>query len=450
MNRIARVVVWAVCLVLLAAVSALPQPQGSEIRVQPLLTTQWGQRDPFNLFAPRLADDTHQRLGCWSSAIAQILYYHRLQPHGAQTYQGVAEYFSHTFAWDQIEQFVAATQGTPARTPSAEETLETAHFCYQVAVVVGKDFAAGSGYVGQHLPGHLSGWVKDELPLHFLCSVESKSVGPDENQEKRRCLEDLITRELNAGRPLMLYMEGCSSKHIGDVLGMPVYSFELCGHAMVIDGYGRVGGDDGQLWVHLMNLGYLSAGGWYHLWSDVNPIGCSWGHENETLCDSSNNRFVMAIRPLPVILPPIEVHVAPYVVGTGIDGAVWTIPGLMYPPSPGPDEYEYEYDPWPEPDPIPAAICVQGAAMSFDFALVDPRTNSRVYDGAASLSLVQVNEGTADAILVWDLFSFDPGERRYTFRVDTTHLSPGIYDLYIATSHVAKAYAVRIKVIAPQ
>src|SRR5689334_17210302 len=47
----------------------------------PLLHTHWYQDGPFARFTPQ-----QERLGCWSTAYAQILFYHRLPPTGHVAY----------------------------------------------------------------------------------------------------------------------------------------------------------------------------------------------------------------------------------------------------------------------------------------------------------------------------------------------------------------------------
>jgi hypothetical protein len=47
-----------------------------------LLTTQWGQYDPYNVKTPTDSTGNHYRLGCWSVAIGQIMRFHELQSHG--------------------------------------------------------------------------------------------------------------------------------------------------------------------------------------------------------------------------------------------------------------------------------------------------------------------------------------------------------------------------------
>jgi len=454
MSKTTRIAAWVVCLVTLTAVHGLPQPLGFIPTVDALLdmhTMSWTQYEPFNLLMPRFTSGkeagTHKPLGCTSAAYAMILWYDKLQPHGCQSYSWVAddgqrytvaECFNYTFNWNLIDGFNAAYQGTPGAVQTTEQILETALFCYQVAEVIGKAIAADEGYASVDQVA--------QLMEHFSCEAELCSVGLDGHTlAERQCLEDFITRELDWRRPLWLGMQGCQTRSykitiIGD--GTLTYNdYELCKHAMVIDGYGWL---RDELWVHIMNLG-PNIGGWYYLWDDIYCCGCPWGN-GSSLCDGNDHRKVVAVRP--PIFPPTEVHVeTPYVIATRSDKAIWKIIGLEVDPPPGPDEEEYEYE--PKLHPIPAAICVQGFPLSFDFALVDPLTGSKVHDSTTNLSLVRINEGAPNAILLWDLFSFDPAEGRYTFLVNTADLAPGIYDFYIATSHAARACFARIQVIAP-
>src|SRR5262245_10529370 len=97
-----------------------------------LLKTQWYQDGPFAQFTPNRV-----RVGCWSTAYAQILYYHRLKPTGRVTYECSSGHKidvnldQYPFDWNKF-----AGSVTPA-TP--QETVEQlAQYSFATAAVVRK------------------------------------------------------------------------------------------------------------------------------------------------------------------------------------------------------------------------------------------------------------------------------------------------------------------------
>ena len=194
---------------------------------EPLLETNWGQRNEFARFSPR-----NLRLGCWSTAIAQILYYHRLAPHGSVQYEcsdstPIDEDFDlHTFDWDLFVNRIDA--GTP------EESIdEVALYCYYASVTVQKDFGTGT-YVLSHAGRALA--VSD----HYDCTATMYPSSHPLDQTRQ-----LIRDELNAGRPVMMHMRDLA--HVSY-------------HAVAVDGYLTI---EDQLWIHI-NMGWEgSSDGWY-------------------------------------------------------------------------------------------------------------------------------------------------------------------------------------------
>jgi hypothetical protein len=139
---VCRVVFIRLVLLGMAAVAASSGQTATSAaaEIQPLLTTQWGQRGLYAKYVPN-----NERLGCWSVALAQILYYHRVQPAGQVSYEGdgyrVRESLDHRFDWDLFADTV--TEATPARKQN-----EVAKYCYYAAIVIGKDFAGEAAYHG--------------------------------------------------------------------------------------------------------------------------------------------------------------------------------------------------------------------------------------------------------------------------------------------------------------
>jgi len=74
----------------LALAAAAPPLSAAAGRMAPLTTTEWGQRWAFAQFAPPNPaprdQGLHERLGCLSTALAQIMFFHRRCPAGAVDY----------------------------------------------------------------------------------------------------------------------------------------------------------------------------------------------------------------------------------------------------------------------------------------------------------------------------------------------------------------------------
>src|SRR5436190_1077651 len=77
-----RVVLAFACLICGAGHAADPSTNAEAgLGKEFLLRTHWYQDGPFAGLTPN-----HEHVGCWSTAYAQILFYHRLKPHGHVTY----------------------------------------------------------------------------------------------------------------------------------------------------------------------------------------------------------------------------------------------------------------------------------------------------------------------------------------------------------------------------
>ncbi|MBN1873529.1 MAG: C10 family peptidase, partial [Anaerolineae bacterium] len=197
-----------------------------------LLETQWGQRDEFTRFSP-----DHLRLGCWSTAIAQIVYYHRLLPLGSVSYTTSTGYAIHedfdaySFNWDRFVNKIAAD--------TSETSIdEVARYAYFTAVVIQKDFDTGD-----YLLGHAE--RAEAVATHYDAEAHLYSSSSHSMEQ----LEQIIQQEIDAHRPVLLHLRTLA------------YSGDVGYHAVVADGYYM---DDGQLWVHI-NMGVEGyTDGWYN------------------------------------------------------------------------------------------------------------------------------------------------------------------------------------------
>ena len=191
--------------------------------VAPLLKTKWAQRGEFAAFAPK-----KQRLGCWSTAIAQILRYHQLQPKGEvqnSTRAGTKLHLDmdqDKFNWETLPTTF------DSRT-SAIRKRDVARYIYCVSLTIQKDFGTGS-----YMLGHSA--RAEAITKHYDCKTQLHT-------SSRTALEHLaaiIRRELDEKRPTMMHMRRSTAK------GNSGY------HAVAIDGYKYL---DGVFTIHV-NMGW--------------------------------------------------------------------------------------------------------------------------------------------------------------------------------------------------
>jgi len=473
--------VGSVLFVAAASYGAGPVPEGQVVvEVDELLTTKWSQHDDYKRFTP--ANPTtgeHERLGCLSVAIAQIMFYHRIQPSGKQTYDccrvdtstqpccanatpsdlsyQISEDFNHVFRWDRIHpDFSAKDPGT--KMPDEDEINETALYCYYAAAIVRKNFGYNDcAYIDAKLKQ-----IRPEIAEHYSCRISEKIEGavlPGDVILNRTNVETLIERELRHARPVLFFTDN---------------------HWMPIDGFGRT--KAGEFCVHI-NLGWGEGGGWFAFWDKIESG--SWA--------SDEKREVYSITRLPPSLleidpdlirvfweiPWLEVALQDFLdvylswlrevcgearvshalrwardaqdfadllvgfvmEGTGPGGSVVTIDGVGV----GEAVTWYAHDPYPEPDPMP--VCVKGQDLCISFTLKSAISGESLVDKTANLLLTQVEPDGIPAILSWEMIPYSATAEPYHMCLDTSDLDPGIYDIYLGTSRDGTSRRIRIEVV---
>ena len=237
-----RITVVLILLFSLSGTCFSQQPRG-DIKGAYLLKTTWGGSEPFNAFAPK-----GSTLGCHSTAFAQVLYFHRLAPHGSISYkcsdgtlieEDFSDYKPH---WD-----VFALNKNSAN-ECEQSATETSRFIYSVAAIVRKDFGTDQ-YVDYPNDGH-----KKAMESHFCCKLKAYPREVTSNIEQALKAEiDLCTlmiAEIDAKRPAGFYY---TDRKGG-------------GHAVVIDGYVVKGS---KTYFHV-NFGWFGrSDGWYVLEEDL-------------------------------------------------------------------------------------------------------------------------------------------------------------------------------------
>lgn len=225
--------------------------------IAPFLTTEWQQMGGFNKFTPQ-----NERIGCWGTAFAQILYHHKVKPSGEVEYvcsngTNINESFdSYSFDFDVFE----------SKLDSASDDLsidQMAMYNFFTAACVRKDFGTGNGSILHKTK------VGKELESHYPVStnwyVSMKGQYPYTNGK----LQTVIVRELNQKRPIYFYF----------------WDGGQYGHAAVIDGYKK---KKGKFLVHI-NQGQ---GGEGNDWYDFND---SILHEGDM-----HTRFIYTIKPVTI------------------------------------------------------------------------------------------------------------------------------------------------------
>lgn len=219
-----------------------------------LLKTNWDQWGTYAKYTPE-----KQVLGCWSTAMAQILYYHRLKPHGTVSYTCSKGYLikdtlSHySPVWKDF-----TTSINDHSNPVAVDAV--ARYSYLTALAVRKDFGT-SRYLEMINPA-------PQIEKHFACkAVFYASFTGDlpfsQEQMKNIAEKEQIRHIIDKDSIILLIKNEIGHKR-------PVYfhmgNFTTYGHSTVIDGYLQ---KKERFYVH---LNYGSGGfrtGWYDLFKAI-------------------------------------------------------------------------------------------------------------------------------------------------------------------------------------
>ena len=193
-----------------------------------IIKTDWGGTEKFNKYMPGKSSP-----GCHSTAMAQILFYNRMQPYGTVEYISSKGYkvsldlSDHKFDWNLFESNINDT--TPGKISD-----EMARFVYYVSALLQKDYGTGN---------YMKKFHKKQISRHVNCEVHEYVRYKGLITSKRKLIRT-VTREINELRPVYFHYTGFN----GD------------GHSVVIDGY-RNEGDN--FMVHLVFGKGGNQTGWY-------------------------------------------------------------------------------------------------------------------------------------------------------------------------------------------
>ncbi len=177
-----------------------------------LLSTQWGQSDPYNKECP-MVSGKHSVTGCVATAMAQIMHCHRWPEvgtgsHSYRTSSGItlsADFGSTEYEWDKM-----ANRYTVFSTTSQKNAV--AKLMYHCGVSVNMDYGpSASGASSIYVGGALINYFGYDAGIRY----EERAFYTDSEWE------EMVYGELAAGRPV--YYSGVTVKNEG--------------HAFVCDGY---------------------------------------------------------------------------------------------------------------------------------------------------------------------------------------------------------------------
>ncbi|QQL51204.1 C10 family peptidase [Mucilaginibacter ginkgonis] len=218
------------------------------------LKTHWQQMGGFEQETP-----DHLRLGCWSTAFAQIVYYHRLKPFGHVSYTSSHGYVINEDIDSSKIDLAKLSMQIDKVTPTANIDA-LAKYNYYAALAVNKDFGtdnymhklASSGLLEQHYKIRVSRYISWN---HILPYSSGK-------------LERIVMQEISSKRPLFLHFANLKD----------------FGHSVVIDGYKQI---NDRFFVHLNQGQGGPQDGWYDFDEDLLHKG------------DRNLRVIYTIRPMP-------------------------------------------------------------------------------------------------------------------------------------------------------
>lgn len=238
-----------------------PDPKKYPASVEPLMTTHWGQGDPYYRLCPAHPDDVYCATGCVATAVAQVLNYHQLPVRGYgsrtiyypynQPATGVAitANFGETFyAWDQMLDSYVEGQYTE------EQALAVATLMVHCGVAVNMQYG-GYNHGGS---GTTSADAAEGVRTYFGFE-DARTLNRSDYSDDDWM--DMVYGAISSGNPL--------------VYGGQNY-FGNGGHSFVLHGYDA----DGKVYV---NWGWLGDGDGYYDIDLLNPNAYQFSQRQDML-----------------------------------------------------------------------------------------------------------------------------------------------------------------------
>ena len=178
-------------------------PSAHKVAIEPLITTKWGQGNPYNGQCP-VVDGKHCVTGCVATAMAQVMYYHKWPQ---QSCEEIPAYTTATkqiqmnalppttFKWDAMKsKYWEGEQGE-----SADAVAELMRYCGQ-AVEMNYTIDESGAF---EMPRHLI--------QYFGYSKNAKYITM--SQYTITQWEDILYKELSEGRPMLYGGANLNSAH---------------------------------------------------------------------------------------------------------------------------------------------------------------------------------------------------------------------------------------------
>lgn len=228
-------------------------------KIEPMIVTKWGQLPPFNLQCPVTISASGNggrcATGCMTTALAQILYYHRYPAKGYGSMSkkinqraAVQEFFNHTYNWDAMlphrDDYPTSGGRYSLDNPSV---FAVSQLMFDIGVGTRQDFGFSSGSAAITI-----------VPMLLSHFNYDRSVTRVRQTHCANIIEwnQMILDELRAKRPV--YLEGLTPDS------------RTGGHAFVCDGY------DGKGYFHI-NWGWNGDSNGYYSMTAMNPANQGTG-----------------------------------------------------------------------------------------------------------------------------------------------------------------------------
>ena len=200
--------------------------------VSPLLITTWHQKGLYAKYSP-----DNKMIGCWSTAFAQIFYYHNLFPKGQVDYT-LSNNYKIKINIDTVHFKSKVFPDKLNKETSQELINDVAMYGFCTAAIITKDFGTGT-YKTEMIN------IDTILENHYDCKVNYYEYNKTEFEAKFDSIIMLVQNEIDNKRPMLYYVEDSRREF---------------GHAMVIDGYKF---KKNHFFIHL-NMGWNgNSNGWY-------------------------------------------------------------------------------------------------------------------------------------------------------------------------------------------
>ena len=228
----------------------------ADVRVEPLVETQWNQRGVGGKYVYNYFTPNHWYCGCVATAMAQLMRYHRFPSTSvpAQTFNCYTNYgaislsmIGGVYDWDSMP-------AVPTASATDAEREAIGHICYDAGVSVRMQYASGGS-------GAFGCFAHDPLVNVFGYASAESHFPADASAPSSSELQNAILANLDAGCPVLL------------AITAPGSSGQDAGHMIVADGYGYEGE---TLWCHL-NMGWSGSCDLWYAIPDMNTGTYAFG-----------------------------------------------------------------------------------------------------------------------------------------------------------------------------